>query len=107
MSRTVLAKVDLPRDPALHPGLLGRLMLPSSSGQARSVLVPSTTVVRRGQLEEVFVVDGGRARLRLVKTGRVTNDGATEILSGLGDGEPVIASDIAELVDGQPVEARL
>jgi RND family efflux transporter MFP subunit len=107
MSRTVLAKVDLPRDPALHPGLLGRLILPSSSGQARSVLVPSVTVVRRGQLEEVFVVDRGRARLRLVKTGRVTNDGATEILSGLGDGEPVIASDIAEIVDGQPVEARL
>jgi RND family efflux transporter MFP subunit len=107
MSRTVLAKVDLPRDPALHPGLLGRLMLPSAAGQPRSVLVPSATVVRRGQLEEVFVVDRGRARLRLVKTGRVTNDGVTEILSGLTDGEAVVASDIPEIVDGQPVKARL
>lgn len=107
MSRTVLAKVDLPRDPALHPGLLGRLMLPSPSGPPRSVLVPSGAVVRRGQLEEVFVVDRGRARLRLVTTGRVANDGATEILSGLGDGEKVITSGIAEIVDGQPVEARL
>jgi RND family efflux transporter MFP subunit len=107
MSRTVLAKIDLPGDPALHPGLLGRLMLPSTSGQPRAVLVPSSTVVRRGQLEEVFVVDRGRARLRLVKTGRVTNAGATEILSGLADGEAVVASDIAEIVDGQPVEARL
>jgi RND family efflux transporter MFP subunit len=107
MSRTVLAKIDLPPDASLHPGLLGRLMLASPSGQPRAVLVPSATVVRRGQLEEVFVVERGRARLRLVKTGRVTNDGATEILSGLVDGDAVVASDIAEIVDGQPVEARL
>jgi RND family efflux transporter MFP subunit len=107
MSRTVLAKVDLPRDPALHPGVVGRVMLPSASEQPRSVLVPSATVVRRGQLEEVFVVDRGRARLRLVKTGRVTKDGVTEILSGLTDGDAVVASDIPEIVDGQPVKARL
>jgi RND family efflux transporter MFP subunit len=107
LSRTVLAKVDLPRDGALHPGLLGRLTLPSPSGQPRSVLVPSASVVRRGQLEEVFVVDRGRARLRLVKTGRVTSEGATEILSGLTEGQVVVASDIAEIVDGQPIEERL
>jgi RND family efflux transporter MFP subunit len=107
MSRTVLAKVDLPRDAALHAGVLGRLMLPSPSGSPHSVLVPTATVVRRGQLEEVFVVDHGRARLRLVKTGRVTKDGTTEILSGLTDGEAVVASDIPDIVDGQAVEARL
>ena len=107
MSRTVLAKIELPADPSLHPGLLGRLLLPASPGEARSVVVPSGTVVRRGQLEEVFVVDRGRARLRLVKTGRVKGDGATEILSGLADGETVVTSDLADLVDGQPVEARL
>jgi multidrug efflux pump subunit AcrA (membrane-fusion protein) len=62
--------------------------------------------VRRGQLEEVFIVDRGRARLRLVKTGRA-KDGTTEILSGLSDGETVVASDLGELIDGQPIEARL
>jgi RND family efflux transporter MFP subunit len=107
MARTVLAKIDLPAHPALHPGLLGRLLLPASSGQARSVVVSSAAIVRHGQLEEVFVVDRGRARLRLVKTGRVAEDGVTQILSGLADGETVVASDIADLVDGQRVEARL
>jgi RND family efflux transporter MFP subunit len=107
MSRTVLAKIALPADPSLQAGQLGRLLLPASPGQARSVVVPGGAVVRRGQLEELFVVDRGRARLRLVKTGRVTGDGATEILSGLTDGEVVVTSDLAELVDGQPVEARL
>ena len=105
-SRTVLAKVDLPTDTALHPGVLGRFLLPSPAGRPGSVVVPSASVIRRGQLEEVFVVDQGRARLRLVKTGRVKGD-TTEILSGLSDGDTVVASDLAELTDGQPVEARL
>lgn len=104
-SRTVLAKIDLPTDAALHPGVLGHLLLPSPAGRPRSIVVPSASVVRRGQLEEVFIVDQRRARLRLVKTGRV-NDGSTEILSGLSDGDRVVASDTGELVDGQPVEAR-
>lgn len=106
MSRTVLAKIELPADPSLQTGQLGRLLLPASPGQARAVVVPSGAVVRRGQLEEVFVVDRGRARLRLVKTGRVNGEGATEILSGLADGEMVVTSDLAELLDGQPVEVR-
>jgi multidrug efflux system membrane fusion protein len=104
-SRTVLAKVDLPADPALHPGVLGRLRLPAATGEPRSVLVSSAALVRRGQLEELFVVERGRARLRLVKTGRVTG-GATEILSGLTAGELVVAADTAGLLDGQAVEAR-
>jgi RND family efflux transporter MFP subunit len=102
-SRTVLAKVDLPADPALHPGLLGRLRLPS--GQSRSIVIPASALLRRGQLEEVFVVADGRARLRLVKSGPVGSDGATEILSGLTKGEAVVTSGTAGLVDGQPVEA--
>jgi RND family efflux transporter MFP subunit len=104
-SRTVLAKVDLPADPALHPGLLGRLRLPSA--EARSIVVPGGALVRRGQLEEVFVVENGRARLRLVKAGFVRGDGATEILSGLSDGEAVVTSGTVGLVDGQPVEVAL
>lgn len=102
-SRTVLAKIDLPTDPALHPGLLGRLRLPS--GQSRSIVVPAGALLRRGQLEEVFVVADGRARLRLVKFGPVRADGATVILSGLTDGEAVVTAGTAGLIDGQPVEA--
>ena len=100
-SRTVLAKVDLPNDPGLHSGLFGRLLL--ASGQSNSVVVPSTAVTRHGQLEGVFVVEGGAAHLRLVRTGR-ERGGAVEIVSGLGDGEAVAGSDVNTLVDDQPVE---
>jgi hypothetical protein len=34
-------------------------------------------------------------------------NGTTEIVSGLEDGDTVVTSDLAELVDGQPVEERL
>jgi RND family efflux transporter MFP subunit len=104
-SRTVLAKLDLPGDPALHPGLLGRLRIPA--GQTRAIVVPAGTLLRRGQLEEVFVVESGRARLRLVKAGPIRSDGATEILSGVSDGDVVVTAGTAGLVDGQPVEATL
>jgi RND family efflux transporter MFP subunit len=100
-SRTVLAKVDLPSDPALHSGLFGRLLL--ASGPSKSVVVPSAAVVRHGQLEGVFVIAGTAAHLRLVRTGR-ERDGAVEVLSGLGDGEAIAASDVGTLVDDQPVE---
>ena len=103
VNRTVLAKVDLPADPALHSGSLARVRL--LSAQSRSIVIPAGSLVRRGQLEEVFVVEGGRARLRLVKSGQVKADGATEILSGLSDGDAVVTSGIAGIVDGQPVEA--
>ena len=100
-SRTVLAKLDLPADARLHPGLFGRLAIPLHDAQ--SLAVPSSAVVRRGQLEEVFVVDGDVAHLRLVKTGHEGN-GSTEILSGLANGEIVAVSDVNQLSDGAPVK---
>lgn len=103
VSRTVLAKVDLPADPGVRPGLFGRLLL-AAPREAQSVVVPETAVVRHGQLEGVFVVDSGVARLRLVRTGRA-RDGSVEVLSGLSDGEEIVASEAGTLVDEQPVES--
>jgi RND family efflux transporter MFP subunit len=100
-SRTVLAKIDLPVDPALRSGLFGRLLL--ASGESRSLVVPSAAVVRHGQLEGVFVVEGGAAQLRLVRTGS-ERAGFVEITAGLSDGEAVADSDVGTLGDAQPVE---
>jgi RND family efflux transporter MFP subunit len=103
-TRTVLVKVDLPADPALRSGRFGRLLL--TRGNAEAIVAPAGAVVRRGQLELVFVVDAGVARLRLVRTGRAAGDGV-EIISGLEGGETLAASEAALLVDGQKVEVAL
>jgi RND family efflux transporter MFP subunit len=102
-TRSLLVKLDLPRDPAVQAGRFGRLLL--SSGDHEAVVVPPGAVVRRGQLETVFVADKDVARLRLVRTGRSAS-GAVEIVSGLAAGERVVVAEAAQLVDGQPIEVK-
>ena len=101
-SRTFLIKLDLPADPKLRAGQFGRLRLPVQERPA--IMVDQAAVVRRGQVEVVFVVQDGVARLRLVKTGRALN-GQIEILSGLSGGETVVTTDASLLSDGAAVEA--
>jgi membrane fusion protein (multidrug efflux system) len=100
-TRSRLVKIDLPQTPGLRSGQFGRVRL--TSGRAVMVTVPSSAVVRRGQLETVFVVDSGTARLRLVRCGREL-DGRTQISSGLKGGEEIALPGTAELVDGQHVK---
>lgn len=102
-SRTVLVKLDLATDPELRAGMFGRVRL--AVAPSRALVVPREAVVQRGQLDEVVVVDRGRARLRLVRTG-ATSERGTVILGGLDEGETVVASDVARIVDDQPLEAK-
>jgi len=101
-SRTFLIKLDLPADSVIRAGQFGRAAIPV--GTADSIRVPLRAVVRRGQMEMVFVNRDGAAVLRLVKTGKREGEDI-EILSGLTPGESVIVSGAAGLVDGQRVEA--
>lgn len=102
-SRTLRGKLDLTAAAGLKPGQFARLRVPT--GESRLLCVPAEAVVQRGQLEIVFVVANQRARLHLVKTGkRFGNE--VEIVSGLDAGDAVVIDVAAQLVDGQPVEAR-
>jgi len=100
-TRTRLAKLDLPETPGVRSGRFGRVLLTTSASLA--VTVPSEAVVRHGQLEAVFVVGQGTARLRLVRTGRA-RDGRLEIAAGLSGEEKVVVAGAADLLDGQRVE---
>ena len=103
LSRTFRVKLDLPQAPGLMSGQFARLVVPL--GENRSLRVPASAVLQRGQLEIVFVAEQQRARLHLVKTGkRVGNE--VEILSGLDEGDSVVTDHVALLTDGQPVEAK-
>lgn len=101
LTRTHLLRLDLPRIPGLQSGRFGRLLL--VTGQSVAVTVPAAALVRRGQLELLFVEEDGRARLRLVRTGRV-HAGQQEIAAGLSGGERVVISRADELSDGRRVE---
>lgn len=103
VSRTFLVKLDLPDEAGLRPGQFGRVAVPVA--EAKLLLVPRQAVLKRGQIEAVFVVKENHATLRLVKTGKEL-DGKIEILSGLEPGDPVVTSDASQLSDGQPVTSK-
>jgi multidrug efflux pump subunit AcrA (membrane-fusion protein) len=101
-AHTSVVKVALPATEALRTGMFARV---SFRGGARKALaVPADAVVQRGQLDAVFVVSDGKARYRVVETGRPAA-GFVEVRSGLAPGEQVVRAAPASLVDGAPVIA--
>lgn len=103
VSRTYRVKLDLPSQAGLRAGQFGRLAVPTGGHAVPQV--PSTAVHRRGQLEYLWIVDGGRAQLRLVRTGKREGEW-TEILAGASPGESVVADAAAVTREGQLVEAK-
>ncbi|MEW6594307.1 MAG: efflux RND transporter periplasmic adaptor subunit [Thermodesulfobacteriota bacterium] len=101
LSRSATVKINLAAAASLRPGQFARVALPD--GEAASLFVPEAAVTVQGQMERLFVVQEGKARLRLVRSGE-RRDGRVEILSGLTPGEQVVARESGRLVDGQPVK---
>lgn len=100
-SRTLLVKLDLPEVEGLRSGQFGRALIPT--GRTEILWLPESAVVRRGQLELVFVADQGHAQLRLIKTGKRIGD-RVQVVSGLEPGEQVVVDGAEKLLDGQPIE---
>ena len=101
VSRSFLIKVDLHRRQPLKSGLFGRAQI--VVGERSGLFAPKTAVRERGQLAFVFIAQDGRARMRLVKTGKLTGD-KLELLAGVEAGEQLITSAQGELTDGRRVQ---
>jgi len=89
-THTLELRLELP--PALAgvtPGMFARAWLPLATAGERRVYVPQQAVLRRSELNAVYVVgQDGRPLLRQVRLGRADAD-RIEILSGLEPGERV------------------
>lgn len=102
-TRTVTVYISLSQmKPDFRPNMQGvaRLYAPR-----RALVVPSMAVItaRQKPLESaVFVIENGKALLRRVRIG-ATQDGKTEILSGLRKGERVAVYDLSQIRDGDRV----
>jgi len=92
-ARAFLVKIALPDARGLQSGEFGKARFAGTP--RRALTVPSSAVVRRGQLTSVFVVDQGTARVRLV------NLSESEVLAGLTESEVVILSPPASVTDGR------
>jgi len=99
-SRTTPVKINIESNSNLRSGQFARVALPGRNSE--TLFVPTSAVLISGQLERIFVADSGKARLRLVRTGRQEAD-RVEILTGLNAGDKVITDNNKFLVDGQPL----
>jgi RND family efflux transporter MFP subunit len=94
-ARAFLVKIALPDARGLRSGEFGKARFGGTP--RRALTVPSSAIVRRGQLTSVFVVDKSVARVRLVSLSE------SEVLAGLTESEVVILSPPAGVTDGSRV----
>ncbi len=90
----------------LRPGMFAkaRVLLP---GGETAIFVPQTAVVRDKTTDsnQVFVIENGKARLRVIVVGDADGD-KIRIASGLTGNETVAVSRMGELYDGAAVESH-
>jgi RND family efflux transporter MFP subunit len=107
-TRSNIVKVNLSIDRGkpgnrvqIRSGLYGKALL--VVGEKKALLVPRKSIIQRGQLEGIYVVDGSDlAHLRLVKTGKSYGE-SIEVLAGLMAGERVAVENVGAVRDGSQV----
>lgn len=102
LGHAFVVKIDLPAMSGLRSGLFGRARF--QAAQRRGIAIPSSAVLRRGQLTLVFTEEGGLARMRIVQVADEVG-GLTRVTAGLADGDRVVVNPPTELADGRPVSA--
>ncbi len=99
------ARFDNP-DTALKPGMFAtaRVRLP---GGVQGIFLPKQAVIRDKTTDsnQVFVIQNGKARLRVVSVGEASGD-TIRILTGIAAGEIVATDNQAELFDGAAVSGK-
>ena len=99
-SLTIEAEVRNPRG-ELRPGYFARAQLVVEPG-VKALLIPVRAVIASLGVTKVFVLEGDRARERVITTGERVN-AEIEVREGLRLGERVILSNLDRLSDGARV----
>lgn len=106
-SRAFVLEARFPNDVGdLRPGMFAtaHVVLP---GTEQAVLVPQTAVLRDRTTDsnQIFVVSGGKALLRVVTLGD-SQGGHVRVLGGVRAGELVAVNKLSELYDGAPINPQ-
>jgi len=97
---TVEAEVDSAGG-ALKPGLFATVRI-SQGRTEKVVMVPTGAIRSDGGTNKVFVIKDGRAEEHIVQLGENEND-LIQIKQGLGGGEQIAVTNLAQLYDGVSV----
>ena len=102
-TRTVLVKAEVTnRRERLRPGMFANLSL--AVGKPReAVVIPEEAVVRRGDVDNVFVAgEGDKAEMRRVTLG-ARFGGSVEVTDGVAEGERVVTRGVQKIGPGVPL----
>ncbi len=98
---TVTVKFDLPVGTSGGPGMYAEVTVPDASVPTQGqTSLPMEALVWRGSLPAVFLLEGGKPSLRIVRVGYPLADGTISVISGLVGGETVILSPPSSLISG-------
>ena len=101
-TRTFLIKIGIKNVEDLKSGSYAKASIPS--GKKHAIMVPEKAVVKKGQLEGVYIVNTeGIVNYRLVRLGAKSGQ-QVEILSGLKSGDKIIIDGLDNAMDGGVVK---
>ncbi|HEY1053010.1 MAG TPA: efflux RND transporter periplasmic adaptor subunit, partial [Prosthecobacter sp.] len=102
VTRSISARAEVPNpNLALKPGML--VMVTLAVEPKLSLSIPERALVPMGAKAFVFAVEGEKAKRHEVRTGR-RKPGYVEIVSGLDEGQVIIADGLVGLQDGNAVK---
>lgn len=85
----------------LKSGMTGKVLF-QFGGSKTALTIPSTSLIGSTKNPQVYVIEGGKARLTSIQIGEIT-DNKIEIISGLKPGMQVVTSGQLNLANGSPV----
>lgn len=88
-THSTLVRAYLPAyEAGIYPGMFVRAHF--VTGKVKKLVIPQASVLRRSEVVAAYVADAkGLFRLRQIRVGEPTADGAIEVLSGLKPGEKI------------------
>ncbi|MGO9317881.1 MAG: efflux RND transporter periplasmic adaptor subunit [Terracidiphilus sp.] len=103
-SHSFLVKIDLPTSSQLRAGMYGTAEF--ANGLRQAILIPRSSVVSRGSLSCVYVLDSrGIAQLRSITLG-ASQGNLVEVLSGISTGERLVDAPADRDLAGKRIEVQ-
>jgi multidrug efflux pump subunit AcrA (membrane-fusion protein) len=94
-------KVKIAGHPNIVEGMYAKVWF--EKGFSEKVLIPKSSIIKRGQLYIVFTDKKGVAEMRFIKLGKLIGD-KYEVRSGLMDGDKIVTSNVDMIEAGDKLE---
>ncbi|MBX2904931.1 MAG: efflux RND transporter periplasmic adaptor subunit [Taibaiella sp.] len=101
LSRAFMVQIKLGSDKRLHPNM-SCIMRISNYEKKDAIVVPVSVIQKTAEGDMVYVVDGGTAHSKMIKTGRNSN-GKVEVLEGLSAGDKLVVAGFEDLDNDEKV----